>query len=125
MCADLYGMGGVHALISQLDRPEAEVRTAAFWALGTAAANNPAAQEHQLAAGLLPRVLSVLHAVHSSVTAGSEQEGVKALYALSGAAVLPAEKSSSLREKLSFSATFSLSFQLDADSARRDSGCVR
>lgn len=79
-------MGGVHALISQLDRPEAQVRTAAFWALGTAAANNPDAQAHQLAAGLLPRVLSMLHAVDSSMTDDSEQEGVKALYALSGAA---------------------------------------
>ena len=48
MCADLYGMGLLHALISHLDRPEAEVRTAAFWALGTAAANNPDAQAHQL-----------------------------------------------------------------------------
>lgn len=72
---DLYGMGGIHAVLRKLHSPQENVRKAAAWVLGTAASNNPAVQGQLLGEG----ALEVLLAMTSSDTGGAQQ---KALYAL-------------------------------------------
>jgi hypothetical protein len=44
VCADLNVMGGVHAVLRHTSSEDDAVVAAAFWTLGTAAANNPTAQ---------------------------------------------------------------------------------
>eukprot|EP00241_Pyramimonas_parkeae_P006162 CAMPEP_0114246236 /NCGR_PEP_ID=MMETSP0058-20121206/12347_1 /TAXON_ID=36894 /ORGANISM="Pyramimonas parkeae, CCMP726" /LENGTH=392 /DNA_ID=CAMNT_0001359393 /DNA_START=957 /DNA_END=2135 /DNA_ORIENTATION=- len=73
---DLHGMGGMDAVVRQLSSDNATLKAAAFWCLGTVAANNPPAQAHQLSAGVLSMILD-------SLRADSGDTLSKAVYALS------------------------------------------
>ncbi|KAJ7533212.1 hypothetical protein O6H91_13G037900 [Diphasiastrum complanatum] len=73
---DLNKLGGLVALVNELERDEEELRTTAAWVLGKASQNNPDVQKQILHLGVLPRLI---HMVRSSYS----EEAVRALYAVS------------------------------------------
>lgn len=73
---DLDKLGGVAAVIRQLDNVEPDVRKLAAWVLGTACQNNPVVQNQILDHGTLTKLLKM-------VRSDSVEEAIKALYAVS------------------------------------------
>ncbi|BBN10365.1 hsp70-interacting protein [Marchantia polymorpha subsp. ruderalis] len=73
---DLNKLGGLVAVIGELDREEAELRTAAASVLGKASQNNPIVQAQLLRQGVLPKLMKMVQSVYA-------EEAVKALYAVS------------------------------------------
>ncbi|XP_024527110.1 hsp70 nucleotide exchange factor FES1 [Selaginella moellendorffii] len=73
---DLNKLGGLEAVIDVLQSPEEDIRVAAAWVLGKASQNNRLVQSQILQMETLPALMKM-------VTATSEEEAVKALYAVS------------------------------------------
>ncbi|XP_022874800.1 hsp70 nucleotide exchange factor FES1 [Olea europaea var. sylvestris] len=73
---DLHKLGGLTAVIGELDHPDPEIRTISAWVLGKASQNNPVVQKQILELGPLTKLMEM---VNSTFT----EEAIKALYALS------------------------------------------
>ncbi|KAJ3688645.1 hypothetical protein LUZ61_017809 [Rhynchospora tenuis] len=73
---DMDKLGGLVAVIKELEDIESEIRTASAWVLGKASQNNAVVQNQVLGYGALTRLMKM---VHSSYT----EEAVKAFYAIS------------------------------------------
>lgn len=73
---DLNKLGGLVAIIRELNNSEPEIRTASAWILGKASQNNPLVQNQVLELGVLSKLLNM---VKSNFT----EEAIKALYAVS------------------------------------------
>lgn len=73
---DLHKLGGLTAVIGELDHPDPEIRTISAWVLGKASQNNPVVQKQILELGPLTKLMDM---VNSTFT----DEAIKALYALS------------------------------------------
>lgn len=73
---DLYKLGGLDAVIKELNNSEPEIRTTAAWILGKASQNNPVVQKQILELGALTKLMLM---VKSNYT----EEAIKALYAVS------------------------------------------
>lgn len=73
---DLHKLGGLTAVIGELDHPDPEIRTISAWVLGKASQNNPVVQKQILELGPLTKLMEM---VNSTFT----DEAIKALYALS------------------------------------------
>ncbi|KAJ1695070.1 hypothetical protein LUZ63_011768 [Rhynchospora breviuscula] len=73
---DMDKLGGLEAVIKELEDIESEIRTASAWVLGKASQNNAVVQDQVLGYGALTRLMKM---VHSSYT----EEAVKAFYAIS------------------------------------------
>ncbi|KAG6557576.1 hypothetical protein Mapa_000852 [Marchantia paleacea] len=73
---DLNKLGGLVAVIGELDREEVELRAAAASVLGKASQNNPIVQAQLLRQGVLPKLMKMVQSVYA-------EEAVKALYAVS------------------------------------------
>ncbi|KAL9230807.1 hypothetical protein vseg_006109 [Gypsophila vaccaria] len=75
---DLGTLGGLDAIMRQLDNIDPEVRKLAAWVLGKATQNNPAVQQQVLELGILAKLIKM---VKSDFT----EAATKALYAVSAA----------------------------------------
>eukprot|EP00262_Sarcandra_glabra_P010431 TRINITY_DN25716_c0_g1_i1.p1 TRINITY_DN25716_c0_g1~~TRINITY_DN25716_c0_g1_i1.p1 ORF type:complete len:394 (+),score=83.24 TRINITY_DN25716_c0_g1_i1:161-1342(+) len=73
---DLNKLGGLVAVIRELNNSEPEIRTTSAWVLGKASQNNPVVQQQILELGGLLKLITM---VKSSIV----EEAVKALYAVS------------------------------------------
>ncbi|XP_021765577.1 nucleotide exchange factor SIL1-like isoform X1 [Chenopodium quinoa] len=73
---DLNKLGGLAAVIRQLDNAEPDVRKLAAWVLGKACQNNPVVQKQVLDFGILAKLLEM-------VKSDAVEEANKALYAVS------------------------------------------
>ncbi|KAJ4778880.1 Hsp70 nucleotide exchange factor FES1 [Rhynchospora pubera] len=73
---DMDKLGGLEAVIKELEDIESEIRTASAWVLGKASQNNAVVQDQVLGYGALTRLMKM---VQSSYT----EEAVKAFYAIS------------------------------------------
>ncbi|GFP83044.1 hsp70 nucleotide exchange factor fes1 [Phtheirospermum japonicum] len=73
---DLHKLGGLIAVIRELNNPNPEIRTISVWILGKASQNNPLVQNQILELGPLAKLIEM---VHSNFT----EEATKAFYALS------------------------------------------
>ncbi|KAK8967132.1 hypothetical protein KSP40_PGU015744 [Platanthera guangdongensis] len=73
---DLDKLGGLVAVIRELDNSEPEIRITSAWILGTASQNNAPVQNQVLSLGVLVRLMSM--AKSSSI-----EEAIKALFAIS------------------------------------------
>ncbi|XP_058102608.1 uncharacterized protein LOC131246464 isoform X1 [Magnolia sinica] len=73
---DLNKLGGLVAVIRELNNSEPEIRTTSAWILGKASQNNPVVQKQILELGALSKLMKM---VKSSFT----EEAIKALYAVS------------------------------------------
>ncbi|KAL8534957.1 hypothetical protein ACS0TY_010836 [Phlomoides rotata] len=73
---DLHKLGGLTAVIKELNYPNPEIRTISAWILGKASQNNPLVQNQILELGILAKLMEM---VHSEFT----EEATKALYAIS------------------------------------------
>ncbi|CAA2975926.1 hsp70 nucleotide exchange factor FES1 isoform X1 [Olea europaea subsp. europaea] len=73
---DMHKLGGLTAVIGELDHPDPEIRTISAWVLGKASQNNPVVQKQILELGPLTKLMEM---VNSTFT----EEAIKALYALS------------------------------------------
>lgn len=73
---DLNKLGGLAAVIKQLDHDEPDVRKLAAWVLGKASQNNPIVQQQVLDFGILAKLMKM---VRSDVV----EEATKALYTVS------------------------------------------
>ncbi|KAL5998519.1 hypothetical protein ACLOJK_009462 [Asimina triloba] len=74
--SDLNKLGGLVAVIQELNNVEPEIRTTSAWILGKASQNNPVVQKQVLQLGALPKLMLM---VKSNFT----EEAIKALYAVS------------------------------------------
>lgn len=73
---DLNKLGGLTALVKELNREEKELRTIAAWVLGQASNNNPVVQKQIIELNVLPKLMGM-------VKSSCSEEAVKALYAVS------------------------------------------
>lgn len=73
---DLNKLGGLTALVKELNREEKELRTIAAWVLGQASTNNPVVQKQIIELNVLPKLMGM-------VKSSCSEEAVKALYAVS------------------------------------------
>jgi len=73
---DLNKLGGLTAIIQELNREEKELRTIAAWVLGKASNNNPVVQKQIIELNVLPKLMGM-------VKSSCSEEAVKALYAVS------------------------------------------
>ncbi|MQM02249.1 hypothetical protein Taro_035003 [Colocasia esculenta] len=73
---DLDKLGGLVAVIRELNNSEAKIRTTSAWILGKASQNNPLVQNQVLSLGALNTLMKM-------VQSGCTEEAVKALYAIS------------------------------------------
>ncbi|KAF3327631.1 hsp70 nucleotide exchange factor FES1 isoform X1 [Carex littledalei] len=73
---DMDKLGGLEAVIKELEDIESDIRTTSAWVLGKASQNNPLVQNQILGYGALTRLMKM---VHSSYT----EEAAKAFYAIS------------------------------------------
>ncbi|KAM1191430.1 hypothetical protein PS2_011721 [Malus domestica] len=73
---DLDKLGGIAAVIGELNHGDADTRKLAAWVLGTASQNNPVVQKQVLEHGALPKLVKM---VKSSFV----EEATKALFAVS------------------------------------------
>lgn len=73
---DLNKLGGLKAVIRQLDHSETHIRTTSAWILGKASQNNPIVQKQVLELGALVKLMK-------SVKSNLTEEAIKALYAVS------------------------------------------
>ncbi|EPS58154.1 hypothetical protein M569_16661, partial [Genlisea aurea] len=73
---DLHKLGGLAAIISQLNDPDPEVRAVAGWILGKASQNNHFVQSQILELGALMTLMDMARSDHL-------EEATKALYAIS------------------------------------------
>ncbi|KAH9299411.1 hypothetical protein KI387_031093, partial [Taxus chinensis] len=73
---DLNKLGGLTAIVEELNREEKELRTVAAWVIGKASHNNPVVQKQILELKALPKLMGLVKSSFS-------EEAVKALYAVS------------------------------------------
>ncbi|GAB4857889.1 hypothetical protein Ancab_015794 [Ancistrocladus abbreviatus] len=73
---DLHKLGGLVAVIRQLDDVEPQIRKLAAWVLGKASQNNPVVQKQVLELRTLTKLMKM-------VRSNSIEEAIKALYAVS------------------------------------------
>ncbi|CAA2997463.1 hsp70 nucleotide exchange factor FES1 [Olea europaea subsp. europaea] len=73
---DLHKLGGLTAVIGELDHPDPEIRTISAWVLGKASQNNPVVQKQILELGPLTKLMEMVNSTFI-------EEAIKALYALS------------------------------------------
>lgn len=73
---DLDKLGGLAAIITQLDNVEPVARKLAAWVLGKACQNNPVVQKRVLEFGTLPKLMKM-------VTSDFVEEAIKAFFAVS------------------------------------------
>ncbi|KAG0452655.1 hypothetical protein HPP92_025028 [Vanilla planifolia] len=73
---DLNKLGGLVAVVQQLENSESEIRTTSAWILGKACQNTAVAQNQILELGVLERLMKM-------VKSASAEEAIKALYAIS------------------------------------------
>ncbi|KAJ4840153.1 hypothetical protein Tsubulata_000235, partial [Turnera subulata] len=73
---DLHKLGGLAALIQELNHPESEIRTLSAWVIGKASQNNAVVQKQVLELGALPKLMKMVRSTFA-------EEAIKALYAVS------------------------------------------
>ncbi|GER39227.1 Hsp70 nucleotide exchange factor FES1 [Striga asiatica] len=73
---DLHKLGGLTAVIRELNNANPEIRTISAWILGKASQNNPLVQNQILTLGTLAKLIEMVHS-------DSIEEATKALYAVS------------------------------------------
>ncbi|PKA59262.1 hypothetical protein AXF42_Ash001356 [Apostasia shenzhenica] len=73
---DLDKIGGLVAVVRELDNSETEIRTTAAWILGKASQNNALVQSQILSLGVLTNLMKM-------VKSSAREESIKALYAIS------------------------------------------
>ncbi|XP_020585080.1 hsp70 nucleotide exchange factor FES1 isoform X2 [Phalaenopsis equestris] len=73
---DLDKLGGLVAVVRELDNSDPEIRTISAWILGKACQNNALVQNQILALGVLTRLMKM-------VKSSSREEAIKALFAIS------------------------------------------
>ncbi|GAB2273438.1 hypothetical protein Dimus_008231 [Dionaea muscipula] len=73
---DLNKLGGLVAVIRELDSMESEIRKLSAWVLGKASQNNPVVQRQVLELGALPKLMKI-------VKSNFVEEATKAMYAVS------------------------------------------
>ncbi|KAG9137191.1 hypothetical protein Leryth_012020 [Lithospermum erythrorhizon] len=73
---DLNKLGGLKAVIRQLDHSDTNIRATSAWIIGKASQNNPIVQKQVLEIGALVKLMKL---VQSNLT----EEAIKALYAVS------------------------------------------
>ncbi|KAL7135269.1 hypothetical protein ABFS83_11G082400 [Erythranthe nasuta] len=73
---DLHKLGGLTAVIKELNNPNAEIRIISAWILGKAGQNNPFVQNQILELGVLAKLMEMAHS-------DFVEEATKSLYAIS------------------------------------------
>ncbi|KAL7094170.1 hypothetical protein ACP275_11G085100 [Erythranthe tilingii] len=73
---DLHKLGGLTAVIKELNNPNAEIRIISAWILGKASQNNPFVQNQILELGVLAKLMEMAHS-------DFVEEATKSLYAIS------------------------------------------